>query len=417
MEGRLTDVQTWNTSPASLGLTPPFNNRDLLYRGPAFRLPPEIGSTLGHWFALETDGTRPLWVHLVKPYGALRLVPWEQLLVEAVHAPILMLPDFIFPPPLEAKDSLDVAVCGSAPLGHEEHSIVRALAQSVGAIARAAPRRLRINVFTDRDIAGRLPGEPAWPTATSEVEIIVHDAAGAEKYAYEDQSSRLLDKTGALRSPWLLWMRDALKTRPVDVVHFVCHGYLARDRGALLFAQSPAERTERFLAGPVSAPELQTFLTQIGAWSTVLTGVADNYSDPGLRALADDIAQSRPGPLMIVWGGIDPNSPPRQRVIDSSICRSPSCPGQPRLVHLLSAISSPRRRPARAPEGARDRHTSRRRPSVATWCRPGSPTAHAKRLPWTRYLPAATRWSPGWPPRSGSQNKSSSATSRSRVTS
>ena len=304
--GTLTDAKTWTTSAAFIGLPSRLKNRDALQRGPAFQLPADMLSDLGRWFAEETDGTRPLWVHLVRPYSSLRLVPWERMLVEAVRAPILMLPDFIFPQPLEAKDLLEVAICGSAPLGHEEHSVVRGLAQSVAGIVRAAPRRLRINVFTDRDIAARLPGEPAWPAGTANAEIVVHDTAGAEKYAYEDPSSRLLDSTGTLRSPWLLWMREALRNRPVDVVHFVCHGYMAGDRGALLFAQSPAERTDRFLAGPVGATELQTFLTQVGAWSTVFTAVDDNYSDPGLRSLGDDIAQSRPGPLMIVWATVDP---------------------------------------------------------------------------------------------------------------
>jgi hypothetical protein len=304
--GTLTDARVWTTSAERIGLPSRINNRDVLHRGPQFQLPREMLSDLGQWFESETDGTRPLWVHLVKPYGGLRLVPWERLLLEALRAPVLMLPDFIFPAPLEAKDVLDVAICGSAPLGHEEHWVVRALAQSVAGIVRAAPRRLRIHVFTDRDIAARLPGEPSWPQGDPQAEIVVHDSAGAEKYAYEDPSSRLLDTTGTLRSPWLLWMREAMRNHPIDVMHFVCHGYMTRERGAMLFAQSPAERTDRFLSGPVGAMELQTFLTQIGAWSTVFTAVYDNYSDPGLRAMGDDIAQSRPGPLMMVWGTVDP---------------------------------------------------------------------------------------------------------------
>jgi hypothetical protein len=306
VDGSLTDAQSWTTSTRFIGLSSRLNNRESLHRGPTFQLPPQLLGDLANWFAEETDGTRPLWVHLVKPYGALRLVPWERILMDAVKAPILMLPDFIFPPPLESKDILEIAICGSAPLGHEEHWVVRALSQSIEAIVEAAPRRLRINVFTDRDIAARLPAEPGWPAPKPTAQVVLHDNSGAEKYAYEDPSSRLLDQTGTLRSPWLLWMREALRNRPVDVMHFVCHGYMARDRGAILFAQSPAERTERYLAGPVGATELQTFLTQIGAWSTVFTAVHDNYSDLGLRALGDDIAQSRAGPLMMVWGSVDP---------------------------------------------------------------------------------------------------------------
>jgi hypothetical protein len=79
----------------------------------------------------------------------------------------------------------------------------------------------------------------------------------------------------------------------------VCHGHLTRERGALLFAQSPLERSERYLAGPVGAAELGTFLTRVGAWSTVFSSLPDNHSAPGLRWLADEIAQSRPGPMMM----------------------------------------------------------------------------------------------------------------------
>ena len=179
VDGELTDVQTWITSAAWIGLPSRIDNRDMLNRGPTFRLPPEMLAELGRWFA-EFNGARPLWVHLVKPSGMLRLVAWERLLVD-VHAPILMLPDFMFPPPLESKDTLDIAICGSAPLGHEEHWVARALVQSVAGIVRAAPRRLRVNVFTDRDIAARLPGEPGWPATTPDAEIIVHDTAAAEK--------------------------------------------------------------------------------------------------------------------------------------------------------------------------------------------------------------------------------------------
>jgi hypothetical protein len=237
-------------------------------------------------------------VHLVKPYGILRLVAWERLLGDALHVPVLMLPDFIFPPPLEAKDALEVAVCASAPLGHEDWSVYRALRRAAEQIVAATPRRLRLHIFTDRVIAARLKGE-GLPAAPPGGDVILHDDVDAEKYASEDPESRLLDVAGALRSPWLLWMREVLREQPIDVMHFVCHGYMARDRGALLVAQSPTERTDRYLAGPIGATELRTFLTQVGAWSTVLTALPDNYSDPGLRTLADEIAQSRPGPLLL----------------------------------------------------------------------------------------------------------------------
>jgi hypothetical protein len=282
--------------------------------GPSITLPEPLISGLRGWFeeyriSTETEGRfdRPLWVHLVKPYGLLRIVPWERVLGEALGLPILMLPDFIFPPPREAMSMLDVVLCGSAPLGFENWSVHQAMQEAADRILEcvAAGRRVRLHVFADGDIAQWLSDQ--WQAdGRLGTTIIVHDHDLAAPYVSEDTSSRLVDETGRLRSPWLLWMREALKDVAVDVVHLVCHGHFAANRGALLFAQSPLERTDRYLAGPVSATELGTFLTQTGAWSTVFTCLPDNHSALGLRWLADEIAQSRPGPMMMHTRGLDP---------------------------------------------------------------------------------------------------------------
>ncbi len=278
-------------------------------QGPQLALPASMLEPLRDWFAAKTEGKRPLWVHLVKPYGLLRIVPWELLLGEALERPILMLPDFIFPPPREAMHVLDVALCGSAPLGYEGHSVWHALRQAADRILAGAGngRRVRLHVFADRDIGESLSA--AWKAdGRLGAQIVVHDTAQAAPYVAEDVSSRLVDTAGTLRSPWLLWMCKVLAAQAVDVVHFVCHGHLTRERGALLFAQSPLERSERYLAGPVGAAELGTFLTRVGAWSTVFSALPDNHSAPGLRWLADEIAQSRPGPMMMHNLAVDAGS-------------------------------------------------------------------------------------------------------------
>lgn len=266
--------------------------------GPAIVLPTALSQGLCEWFGDNDVGAKPLWVHLVKPYGSLRIVPWERLLGAALERPILMLPDFIFPPPREAVRSLDVALCASAPLGYENHSVRQALHQAVDRILEACTRSVRVHVFADRDMVASV--SQAWQSDSRlGHSILVHDHALAEPFVALDMSSRLLDEAGTLRSPWLLWMRAALAGQGVDVVHFICHGHLAQGRGAMLFAQSPLDRSDTFLAGPVGTSELTTFLTQVGAWSTVFTSLPDNHSEPGLRSLADEIAQSRPGPMMM----------------------------------------------------------------------------------------------------------------------
>lgn len=299
VDGQLTDVGQWPGHTGAMGLRETFDTRKIAAGDePQIVLPGELESGLAAWFHAATDGGRPLWVHLVKPYGPLRLVPWERLLGYALGLPILMLPDFIFPPPREAPTTLDVVLCGSAPLGSEESSVYQCVRQAAQCILDGSPRRNRLHVFVDAHFAGWLRDE--WHAAGRlDSEIFVYDAALAEPYVVEDPSSRMVDQAGMLRSPWLLWMREALRGRAVDVVHFCCHGYLSRGRGALLFAQSPLDRSDRYLAGPVGMVELQTFLTQVGAWSSAFSSLPDNFSSPGLRALADEVAQNRPGPMLM----------------------------------------------------------------------------------------------------------------------
>lgn len=296
VDGAMTDVRVWLSTIAALGLQR--DRTDTRSAPGAGTLPAEMVSEIGQWMGENIHDGQPLWVHLVKPYGVLRFMPWERAFGSAFGHAILMLPDFLFPPPRESSDTLDVALCASAPLNVEEGLIREALHDAIGGIMRASVRRTELHVFTDTTLYNEVRAVSAL-VSDSNVRLTLYDPADAAPYTSADLSSRLVDRTGQLRSPWLLWMRHALVRHSVDVVHMVGHGYLMRDRGALLLAQSPLERTGDFRAGPVSAIELCNFMTQVGAWGTVLTGVRDNHSPMGLRALADEIGQSRPGPVLM----------------------------------------------------------------------------------------------------------------------
>lgn len=296
--GTLRSESLWQGDAAEFGVMASAGGRPGAWlRDADFRLPPALPGALkrgiGNWLSMGPWREPALWVHLVKPYGALRYLPWERLLGDAVDAPILMLPDFIFPPPLESASALDVALCASAPLDCEHHHIVMGLHDAIGAILHGSDRPVRAHVFADKTMYDALSGDVLPP------EVKLHDPEGAAPYVAEDSSSRLLDQAGLLRSPWLLWMREALKDFSTDAVHFVCHGHLSGPYGAMLFAQSPLGRTDNYLAGPVGCTELSGFLTQVGAWCTAFSAPADNHSPAGLRALADEIAQSLPGPMML----------------------------------------------------------------------------------------------------------------------
>lgn len=295
--GRLRSDALWEGAAAEFGVAPSRGRPGAWLRDSRFQLPPALPDALkrgvADWRSADPGREPALWVHLAKPYGALRYVPWERLLVEAVDTPVLMLPDFIFPPPLESTSTLDVALCASAPLNCEHHCVAMGLHDAIGAILHGSDRPVRVHVFADQAMHDALRDGGLPP------EVKLHDPQSAAPYVVDDPSSRLLDQAGLLRSPWLLWMREALKDFSTDAVHFVCHGHLSGHYGAMLFAQSPLGRTDQFLAGPVGCAELSGFLTQVGAWSTAFSAPADNHSPAGLRALADEIAQTLPGPMML----------------------------------------------------------------------------------------------------------------------
>jgi hypothetical protein len=298
VDGQMTDVHVWNCGLSELGLTLSRASGNTGRTPPLGVLPPAFVSLVAAWMDEHIHDGQPLWVHLVKPYGALRFLPWERAFGSGFRHAILMLPDFLFPPPRESSETLDVALCASAPLNAEEGLVRDALRGAIDGILTASVRRTEVHVFVDATLYPEIQALAATQT-NGTVRITPYDPAGSAPYVEADPSSRLVDRTGQVRSPWLLWMRDALKRHSVDVVHMVGHGYLARDRGALLLAQSPLARTNDFRAGPVSAIELCNFMNQVGAWGTVFTGVLDNHSPLGMRALADEIGQSRPGPVLM----------------------------------------------------------------------------------------------------------------------
>lgn len=305
VNGQLRDLTFWQVRNAVHGLSELLSSKGGRSRGmPDPGLDPGFVNELKLFIERSVTERRPLWVHLVKPYGALRFVPWERVLGHALGVSILMLPDFIFARPREALASLDVALCASAPLGCEEYSVAEALRVTAHAILGGSPRPTRLQVFADAMLVPRLKVE--WAGEIADGRVVLHNPQHAAEFVQEDPDSRLLDSSGVLRSPWLLWMRRALRARAVDVVHFCCHGHLSRGRGAMLFAQSPLDRSDTYLAGPVGALELQTFLTQVGAWSSAFESLPDNHSDAGLRGLADEMAQTRPGPMLMHNLGLDP---------------------------------------------------------------------------------------------------------------
>jgi hypothetical protein len=70
------------------------------------------------------------------------------------------------------------------------------------------------------------------------------------------------------------------------------------DRGAVAVATAPTVNTDQRVSRFISAAEINTFMSQVGAWGLVLTGPPNNFSEAGLRELADAVALVRPGIAM-----------------------------------------------------------------------------------------------------------------------
>lgn len=248
----------------------------------------------------------PLWLHLVKPYGFLGALDWEAALVPALGRPLLRLPDFL-EPPRENREVLDVALCCSEPVSEPQLDSPTLLANIAQAVLAGSRRpRTSIHLFADQmhfdALRQRFANEPR---------VAVHDPETARRHGTQQRGTgdtrKLPAEPSSLRNPWLLWMRDSMRGRSLDAVHFVVHGFLADERPALALAESPLSNRDRRDARYVGASELASFLTQTGAWSTVFSSPPANYADGGLRLLADTLAQSRPGPLL--YHAMQPGQP------------------------------------------------------------------------------------------------------------
>lgn len=279
-----TTVKTWVAPVSALGMPREFDRTATHYGGYSFRLPEGFASELrSELDKLSFEGT--LWLHLARPYGYLGLVPWEALLSREVRVPIVRLPNFLVPPPLESPATLDVLICASSPVAKAGIDIKALLRAMIPKIIESVPRKVKIHLFTDLETFGTFQPQEFG------TEVILYPPGGPVGRAVPGPE---VADDERLNNPWLLWMHDALRGRSIDIAHFICHGYMSIDRGALAFAESPTENQDRTTARFVGTAELTTFLTQIGAWGAAFSSPPQNFSEMGLRLFADIVALLRP---------------------------------------------------------------------------------------------------------------------------
>lgn len=297
VEGEFVRLDKREISALEMNLPDRLERRATLYQGYSFQLPDEIVSWVKDTMQQENPQQCPLWLHLAKPYGFLGMVPWERLLQPHLKLPMLRLPDFLANPPRESPSVLDVILCGSLPKAKESFMVIEHLSRMTEGILNTVPRRTTIHVFVDQEHYDEMKYH-FQSKGLPDGSVILYDPGNASSYAPPEATLRVSDRSGRIDNPWLLWIRDSLGGRSIDIAHFVCHGYLALDRGAMAFSESPTLNEDRRMARFVGAAELTAFLTQVGAWSVAFSSPENNYCEMGLRQLADTIAQLRPGPVV-----------------------------------------------------------------------------------------------------------------------
>jgi hypothetical protein len=229
-----------------------------------------------------------LWVWLVKPYGPLGAVPWEQLWPTA-GIPVLRLPD-VLPDSRPPTSTIDVAICASGPRVKGPSPVAQTVPQVMRSVS-VIGHPVRFHVFADSGSHGMLIGE------------IDHLGIDVEVYDWNEdmatppaRSSREARRRPEPMNPWLSWMAQSVRKRSFDFVQFVSHGYLLGDEGTLALSRDPDDIDA---VTHIGAAQLLDFLPKVGAYGVVFTSTEQNYSLSGLRILADSIGSRRAGPVML----------------------------------------------------------------------------------------------------------------------
>lgn len=283
--------------PVDLGIPERLDQMASLFQGYPFSMPSGVLEQLRQELDARLQPSEALWLYLKSPVGYLAFVPWEQILTPVLKRPVLRLPDILVDPARRAGE-FNIVLCSSQPISEEAFMANEYLARMTQLILDQATRRTTIHLFTDAGLINNLV-DRLHSYSVMDNRVIVHDPQRAAPYAVPDRSSRVSDRTGQLASPWLLWMREALGGRSVDLVHFVAHGYLAGESAALSVAESPIENYDFRLPRFLGVNEIGAFLSQVGAWGCALTSPLRNYSEMSHRLFATTLANLRPGPVLL----------------------------------------------------------------------------------------------------------------------
>jgi hypothetical protein len=270
--------------------------REYRYSEPEYHVSDEVIGALRA--ALDKHGMLdgPLWLELNPPGCSLPLVPWERLLQPGLGVPLLRRSFFQSGGAIPHSDWLDVVLCASAPVAKGTMPLPELVGDFTSRILDTRPGGVTIHVFSDQDgyrtLKRKLPNQVG---AAGEHGVKLYDPATAIGYKPAERSRELRDEPRKVLNPWLAWMTDSLGGRTIDVMHFICHGLIYLDQGALALAESPCLNEDKGLARFVGVRQLNAFLDRTGAYTLALTSPPHNFSILGLRVLTEQVARTRPG--------------------------------------------------------------------------------------------------------------------------
>ncbi len=288
VKGRAEPVDVARCATAELGLPDRLHSK---MNDDQFHVPEQVLSRLR--IAVDGVGGHPgedaLWLELPGPRGYLYVLPWERLLAPLGRL-VLRLPNHPLRPQAPAT-TLQVAICASAPVAKSPFAPSQAAMVAATGWRQYAGHEVTVHLFVDHSERYLLSGN-------SLDGIVVHTQAEVVAHP-EPPRTRRVSGGPEVANPWLLWMQEALQGNALDVVQFITHGYLSADRGAIALASTPSVNVDDELARFVGAPELSTFMSQVGAWALTLSGPPDNFCAAGQRELADTIARDNPGIVLV----------------------------------------------------------------------------------------------------------------------
>ena len=187
--------------------------------GPDLGVPRQVTSWITDWVRDQLGPDDVLWLHLVKPYGALGAVPWERHLQPEIGIPLLRLPDAL-PDPDRSGSRFHVALCATAPVEKGASTAVQMGPQVARALVEGLGERLRLHVFVDLESQPSMAAELSYlpiQTATIHRPEVVAEAVDRSNGLRNPKFVAKMDPPGnarhhprrrPLHHPWLHpWIR------------------------------------------------------------------------------------------------------------------------------------------------------------------------------------------------------------------